>query len=1103
MRLGKKSLIVLVTLVFLVNFVSAQVPGDSVYFVHTQTGNFDKTLDEIIGSSHEFADVNFKEVEFKVYTDARLLSRMNYVVNVGGQLTVRQSYEPYDITVDQDPDSFARIVNIDRQSRESTANPVVPDSVFEENLINEATLLSGGSFLDFSSESGDTYVFKNEQRDRWVVEGSGAGTMHSSRAESWNSLVDAPTFTGYPWASDGYENTYGNGVYIYVDDDGELHVRYETRTSPSRAIFAVGIMIGNSVVSCGDGTCNSMEDCSNCAVDCGTCATGLPELPAGAIPISTCDELQNKIEDDSCASGNYYYLTQDIECAGYDSGDGKGFMPICFDSTYPLDLNTYFQGTLDGRGNLIKDLSFDRPSLEFGGVFGTIGSNGVVQYLGFENIDLSVNSAERSLGGVVHLLSSGTIREVFVKGNINGGYRTQSGGRYSHVGGIVAHCSGLIENAYTEVDLESNCNQAILYNNDFTGGVAGTILGGCQLTNVYSSSDVCGYYNVGGIYGTNTNFGGVFGTTSSTYYNDDMELIGNNLRQTGDARSDSEMKQEATFVGWDFTDVWKIDESNDYPRFRWETTIPVGPVCGNSNCESPSENSDNCENDCPVDCGDGYCDLDDEDCSSCEADCGACAPYVEPCGTAENTILKLFSVSNSHAEIYTESNYNEGICFNEIFVDPIPTTPHPTCDASNAMLWLSANTNTQVSTTSDATYNIPVCYSDLICHSADENSGESCDADEEIVARLSQPTNSHISKASDTNAPILICCEYSTAPPIVPNDLYWANMDGVPIDEADLEDSVFLVANVPDFAGKSISYEIYQKEYLLGLPLRWNLLDLLNPDSQIASGVGVGKTIWKAGDGGGEFSEGEYYFIATSEDGDSYSSKDADDYGILDVSADRDNSYPNTEIIKPIAESDFIIENTGSTVDIDFEQISLDEDDDLRLTWDFDDGNQEVFEDVKINNIGNTTHAYTSSGTKIVTLNAEEMDRGQSVNDASRIYIHKPGMHIFAIIDSPDYDALVGAGLYELNGTSSYVEECFVNQLACPPLGVNKPCYEVTDIQTGNKLYCYNVVDSSGLTFEWKIDGVVEAGVTNNAVFEHLFYEPRQHNIDLKVVYDY
>ncbi len=38
----------------------------------------------------------------------------------------------------------------------------------------------------------------------------------------------------------------------------------------------------------------------------------------------------------------------------------------------------------------------------------------------------------------------------------------------------------------------------------------------------------------------------------------------------GVALTDAAMRQQASFVGWDFEHVWTICEGADYPRLRWE-----------------------------------------------------------------------------------------------------------------------------------------------------------------------------------------------------------------------------------------------------------------------------------------------------------------------------------------------------------------------------------------------------------------------------------------------------------------------------------------------------------------------------------------------------
>jgi hypothetical protein len=64
------------------------------------------------------------------------------------------------------------------------------------------------------------------------------------------------------------------------------------------------------------------------------------------------------------------------------------------------------------------------------------------------------------------------------------------------------------------------------------------------------------------------------GNISSSYFLEESDGGGpdNGL---GVALTDAAMRQQASFVGWDFDDVWMICEGVDYPRLRWE-----GVACG-------------------------------------------------------------------------------------------------------------------------------------------------------------------------------------------------------------------------------------------------------------------------------------------------------------------------------------------------------------------------------------------------------------------------------------------------------------------------------------------------------------------------------------------
>jgi hypothetical protein len=59
------------------------------------------------------------------------------------------------------------------------------------------------------------------------------------------------------------------------------------------------------------------------ALHCGF-AHAQPPPPNTEIAISSCEELQ---EINNNLSGNYY-LANDFDCAGFDFGDGGGFMPL-------------------------------------------------------------------------------------------------------------------------------------------------------------------------------------------------------------------------------------------------------------------------------------------------------------------------------------------------------------------------------------------------------------------------------------------------------------------------------------------------------------------------------------------------------------------------------------------------------------------------------------------------------------------------------------------------------------------------------------------------------------------------------------------------------
>ncbi len=119
------------------------------------------------------------------------------------------------------------------------------------------------------------------------------------------------------------------------------------------------------------------------------------------------------------------------------------------------------------------------------------------------------------------------------------------------------------------------------------GGIAGKIIQSV-LANCYNLATVTGTTNVGAIAGTSDHYWGDRSIITNCYYaktpgiNDSLYAFGNRTADgsiaddaTGIAepKNHDELKQQSTFVNWDFDTVWAIDPTvNDgYPYLRWQT----------------------------------------------------------------------------------------------------------------------------------------------------------------------------------------------------------------------------------------------------------------------------------------------------------------------------------------------------------------------------------------------------------------------------------------------------------------------------------------------------------------------------------------------------
>jgi len=329
--------------------------------------------------------------------------------------------------------------------------------------------------------------------------------------------------------------------------------------------------------------------------------------------------------------GNYnrsacYKLVADIDLSG-----------ITWTNAPILDFN----GEFDGAGFSISNLTIHDGN--YLGLFGVLGEHATVKNLGIADANIVAVDEAEYVGTLVGK-SSGTITNCHATGRVSGGRRSRSVGglvgevwkgtvidcyattsvisriKSSSVGGLVGYNTfGTIRRCYATGSVSGGEKSGSL------AGLLGTLLYHGVVTDCYATGNVSGSeesHNIGGLvgdifigdtwpaYGSITNCyatGTVKGGKGSSDVggllgglpDDVQDGFGRRWRDKiihcyflapldggrpnnvyGLPLTDEQMKQQASFVGWDFTgenkngteDIWWILEGQGYPRLRWEPT---------------------------------------------------------------------------------------------------------------------------------------------------------------------------------------------------------------------------------------------------------------------------------------------------------------------------------------------------------------------------------------------------------------------------------------------------------------------------------------------------------------------------------------------------
>ncbi len=284
-----------------------------------------------------------------------------------------------------------------------------------------------------------------------------------------------------------------------------------------------------------------------------------------------------EMQNDLAAS---YVLGNDIDASGTVSWNSSaGFEPVGND----ID---YFTGSFDGLGHTITGLYINKPLARGVGLFGYLRNGAEVKNVGLIDAEaygkyyvgtLAGNSYYGSLihncyamgevaisadgsndaksGGLVGSQGYSTISKCYSAVNVTAlSSRYQIGGLCGYSRARSGDPPALIENCYSTGTVTSN------------GWKVGGLLGDADGEN----STVSKCYSVGLVNGSHKK--GLVGynfrnpNIRDSYW--DVQTSGCSSSYGGTGKQTAQMMQQATFVNWDFEQIWDIVENETYPFLR-------------------------------------------------------------------------------------------------------------------------------------------------------------------------------------------------------------------------------------------------------------------------------------------------------------------------------------------------------------------------------------------------------------------------------------------------------------------------------------------------------------------------------------------------------
>jgi hypothetical protein len=194
----------------------------------------------------------------------------------------------------------------------------------------------------------------------------------------------------------------------------------------------------------------------------------------------------------------------------------------------------------------------------------------------------AVTGSANSVGGLVGINDGGTVTKSYATGAASGSYYDVGGLVGTNSGGTVSACyatgaasgigsiGGLVGYSYNDGTVSAcYATGAVTGSGGEVGGLVGYNNNG-TVSACYATGAVTGTSYAGGLVGYS------YGRVSDSYWN--TETTGQSSSDGGTDATTVQMKQQATFTGWDFTTVWGIQGS--YPCLRGVTVFTLTYAAG-------------------------------------------------------------------------------------------------------------------------------------------------------------------------------------------------------------------------------------------------------------------------------------------------------------------------------------------------------------------------------------------------------------------------------------------------------------------------------------------------------------------------------------------